>query len=78
MVNEARRLIELGETGVRTNQALHNGQEVISRLRPDVQYIKDGLIHIIEVNVFGGTDYQVRERLLKSVLGALFGSYKGR
>jgi len=68
-----------GVTGVRTNQALVNAAgQTLSRLRPDVQYIQNGLIHIIEVNNSGGAGYHAaRQGQLQSVLGALFGSYTG-
>jgi hypothetical protein len=78
-VQEALPLLGLpGVTGVRTNQAISLAGKTISSLRPDVQYIRDGLIHIIEVNVSGGRNYHnIRSELFRSILGDLLGSYRG-
>ena len=65
-----------GMTNVRTNQALSDGIKTLSNLRPDVQGIANGLIHIAEVNVSGGPGYHAaREMLFRQILGARFGSY---
>jgi len=80
LVHKALSLLRIpGVTGVRTNQALVGlTGKTISPLRPDVQYVFGGLIHIIEVNVSRGSSYHAaREALLRSRLGSLFGSYRG-
>jgi hypothetical protein len=78
MVNNALAVSNLpGVTGVRTNQALVDAAgQTISLLRPDVQYIQGGLVHIIEVNISGGAGYHAaREAQLRALLGSLFGGY---
>ena len=61
---------------VRTNQALVDGTNKMSNLRPDVQWIDDGLVHIADVNISGGSNYHpMREAIFKSLLGDLFGGY---
>ena len=80
MVTEALSVSNLpGVTGVRTNQALvDTAGNTLSLLRPDVQYIEGGLVHVIEVNVSRGAGYHdIREQVLRNILGSLFGSYKG-
>jgi hypothetical protein len=80
MVSEALAFSGLpGVTGVRTNQALvDTAGRTLSLLRPDIQYVQGGLVHIIEVNVSRGAGYHaIREAQLRSILGSLFGSYKG-
>ena len=65
-----------GITNVRTNQALSDGTRTLSNLRPDVQWMEDGLIHVIEINRSGGTEYRnLRETEIKTALGTLFGTY---
>jgi hypothetical protein len=65
-----------GMTNVRTNQALSDGINTLSNLRPDVQGISNGLIHIAEVNFSGGPGYHAaRELLFRQILGPRFGSY---
>jgi|GEM_PF-1033355 len=77
MVNQARSLLgSPGVTNLRTNQALSDGTRTLSNLRPDVQYIENGLIHIIEVNKTGGLGYGAQRLLeMRASLGSLFGSY---
>jgi hypothetical protein len=67
-----------GVTGIRTNQALVDlAGRTLSRLRPDIHYIENGLIHIVEVSTWGGTVYlNNREQVVKQILGNLFGLYK--
>jgi hypothetical protein len=80
MVSEALAVSAVpGVTGVRTNQALVDAAgQTVSLLRPDVQYVQGGLVHIIEVNVSRGAGYHAaREAQLRSLLGSLFGSYTG-
>jgi hypothetical protein len=67
---------QMGITTVRTNQVLVDGENVLSRLRPDVQWIEEGLIHIGEVNVSGGRGYHdARELVFQQILGPLFCGY---
>ncbi|MCU0713108.1 MAG: HINT domain-containing protein [Pirellula sp.] len=76
MVGTALSWIRGGMTNVRTNQALSDGINTLSNLRPDVQGIANGLIHIAEVNVSGGRGYHAaREMLFRQILGSRFGSY---
>ncbi|TWT84862.1 hypothetical protein CA13_63430 [Planctomycetes bacterium CA13] len=64
-------------TTVRTNQVLVDGNNVLSRLRPDIQWIEDGLVHVAEVNISGGSGYHgARRALFEDILGPLFGGYK--
>jgi hypothetical protein len=69
-----------GVTAVRTNQVLADAAgRTIKNLRPDVQYIKRGLVHVTEVNVSRGPGYhRAREKQLRAALGSLFGSYTPR
>ncbi|MEZ6033743.1 MAG: polymorphic toxin-type HINT domain-containing protein [Planctomycetaceae bacterium] len=73
-------LLKVGQSGitnVRTNQALSNGLRTVSTLRPDVQYMKDGLIYVIEINKSGGAGYfQKRLAEIRSALGSAFGGYQ--
>lgn len=76
--NALSNLRRFGVTNVRTNQALSNGSRTLSKLRPDVQYIENGLIHIVEINRSGGPNYHLlREADMRAILGPLFGSYTG-
>lgn len=72
---------KMGISGVRVNQALSLAGKTISRLRPDVQFAENGLIHIVEVSTLNGaakTAYHLeRERIFKGILGPLFGTYRG-
>ncbi|MFN5186059.1 MAG: hypothetical protein ACK5GD_09760, partial [Planctomycetota bacterium] len=76
MVSTALSWMRGGMTNVRTNQALSDGINTLSNLRPDVQGISNGLIHIAEVNFSGGPGYHAaRELLFRQILGPRFGSY---
>jgi len=76
MVSTALSWIRGGMTNVRTNQALSDGVGTLSKLRPDVQGIANGLIHVAEVNVSGGAGYHTaREVVFRRILGPMFGSY---
>ena len=57
MVSTALSWMRGGMTNVRTNQALSDGINTLSNLRPDVQGISNGLIHMAEVNFSGGPGY---------------------
>jgi hypothetical protein len=59
-----------GMTNVSTNQALSDGVNTLSNLRPDVQGISNRLIHIAKVNISGGPGYHAaREILFRQILG---------
>ena len=79
MVQELQYLLRNGNTTVRTNQSIVDAAgNTISNLRPDVQYIENGLINVIEVNASGGALYHAgRCEQLKQALGGLFGTYTG-
>jgi len=69
-------LLEGGARNLEWNKALRNSKgEIISRSRPDLQYIgADGKVHIEEVIV---THQQPgREAMFQQLLGADFGTYK--
>jgi hypothetical protein len=61
---------------VRTNQVIVDGTTVLSRLRPDIQWIENGLINIIEINKSGGSGYYAsRLAELTKALGAKLGTF---
>ena len=63
----------------RTNQKLVDGVNVLSKLRPDVQWIQNGKIYIAEVSSLTGAALRnyhvVREAEFMKILGPLFGGY---
>lgn len=67
-----------GVKSVRTNQVLVDGKNVLSKMRPDVQWIENGKIFIAEINKSGGNLYHgLREAQFIKILGSRFGGYVG-
>jgi len=62
-----------GVSGIRKNQALVANGKKISNLRPDIQYIKDGKVHIIEV-IHTSKRVHGKDTFMQ-ILGSKFGSY---